>query len=82
MKFDLYKEVALSADIPEHRLKKGDVATVVEYMEPKQDHEPVYVLEVFNAVGESVEVLMVMESQIESLRDDELFQVRHFAAAA
>lgn len=81
MKFELYKDVALAVDIPEHRLKKGDVATIAESIEPRPDHEPAYVLEVFSAVGESVDVLIVQESQIEPLQPDELFQVRHFAAA-
>ena len=82
MKFELYTEVALATDIPEHRLQKGDVATIAESIEARPDHEPAYVLEVFSAVGESVDVLIVQESQIEPLGDDELFHVRHYAAAA
>jgi Domain of unknown function (DUF4926) len=82
MTFELYKEVALTTDIPEHRLKKGDVATIADKIEPRPNHEPAYVLEVFSAIGETVDVLIVQESQIEPLQADELFQIRHFAAAA
>ena len=32
MKFELYKDVALAVNIPEHRLQKGDIAKVVEYL--------------------------------------------------
>jgi len=31
MKFQLYKQVALTRDIPEDGLRKGDVATVVDH---------------------------------------------------
>ena len=79
MKFELYQEVALAEDIPDHGLRKGDVATIVEQIEPRPGNEPGYALEVFNAVGETVDVLMVSESQIEELRPNELLHIRPFA---
>jgi hypothetical protein len=80
MKFELFSRVALSVDIPKHHLKRGDVATVVEQIEPGLNMEPGYVLEVFNAIGETVAVPMVAESEIEPLRENELLQVRSFEA--
>ena len=77
MKFALYSQVALAVDVPEHHLRKGDIATVADRFEKGG-----YVLEVFNALGESVDVLTLPESSLEPLQADELFQVRHFAAAA
>lgn len=82
MKFDLYKRVALAEDLPERRLRRGDVVTVVEHHPGRAGQEPGYSLEVFNAVGESVDVVTVRESQIEPLTADELLTVRPIPTAA
>ena len=79
MKFDLYSRVALAEDLPEHRLRRGDVVTVVEYHQGHPGEEPGYSLEVFNAVGETVDVVTVRESQIEPLTADESLTVRSLA---
>ena len=47
-----------------------------------EGQEPGYSLEVFNALGETVAVVTVRESQIEPLRADELLAVRTVSAAA
>lgn len=75
MNFELYKDVVLSKDIPEYKLKKGDVATVVDY-HPSKTSEDGYSLEVFNAVGETIAVVTVIESEIESLKESEVLSVR------
>ena len=59
----------------------GDVATVVEYHVGRPGQEPGYTLEVFNAVGESIAVVTVRESQIEPLTANELLHVRPLAEA-
>jgi len=79
MKFDLYSRVALAQDLPEHRLCRGDVVTVVDYHAVRSGQEPGYSLEVFNAVGETVDVVTVRESQIEPLTANELLTVRSLA---
>ena len=81
MKFELFKRVALAVDIPERRLKKGDIATVVEYLPAGNNPEPGYALEVFNTVGETIDVLAVAESEIEPLRSDEVWHARHLVEA-
>jgi len=63
MKFPLFKQVALARDVAEDGLKKGDVATVVDY-HPVPDGEDGYSLEVFNAVGDTIVVTVVAESAI------------------
>lgn len=78
-KFELYKDVALAVDIPEHRLKRGDIAKVVEYLPAPPEAELGYALEVFNAVVETIDVLAVGESEIELLRPDEVWHARQFA---
>jgi len=79
MKHEMFDEVVLSSDIPEKKLKKGDVATVVEY-HPVSEGEDGYSLEVFNAVGDTIAVITVPESSIQSFTKDEILSVRSFAA--
>ena len=79
MKFDLYSRVALVEDLPERGLRRGDVVTIVDHHAGASGQEPGYSLEVFNAVGETVDVVTLRESQIEPLTADELFTVRLLA---
>lgn len=81
MKYKLFEEVVLARDIPEKGLKKGDVATVVEH-HPAPDGEDGYSLEVFNALGDTIAVVTVSESLIESLKEDEVFSVRSMATGS
>jgi hypothetical protein len=78
MKFELYKDVVLRKNIPAYRLKKGDVATIVEY-HPSKSSDDGYSLEVFNAVGETIAVVTVSESDIEMLKENEVLSVRPMA---
>jgi hypothetical protein len=82
MKFEMFSRVALKTDVPEHGLRRGDLATIVEYHEGRSGQEPGYSLEVFNAVGETVAVITLRESQIQPLSAREILHVRHMAAAA
>ena len=82
MKYELFSRVALKTHLPEHRLRSGDVATVVEYHPGRPGQEPGYSLEVFNAVGETVAVVTVRESQIEPLTSGDLLHVRPLAETA
>jgi hypothetical protein len=81
MTYELYSQIALAEDIPEHGLKRGDVARVVETIPPEHAEPRSYVLEVFNALGESMNVIIVAAKQIEPLRNDEYFTVRHMQEA-
>lgn len=75
MKHELYKEVVLLIDIPKKKLKKGDVATVVDD-HPSEKAEDGYTLEVFNALGDSIAVVTVSASDIAPLQKTEIFSVR------
>ena len=79
MSYELFSEVVLATDIPAKGLRRGDVATVVE-RHPVAEGETGYSLEVFNALGETLAVLTVPESQIKPLTRDEVFTVRPIAA--
>ena len=81
MKIELFKRVALKIDIPDEGLRKGDVATIVDYL-PGKDGEDGYALEVFNAIGETIAVVMVSESAVEPLTRDKIPSVRLLAKTA
>jgi hypothetical protein len=81
MKYNLFEEVVLKNDIPEKGLRKGDVATVVEH-HPVPGGEDGYSLEIFNALGDTIAVITVPESSIESLTENEVFSVRPLATGS
>jgi hypothetical protein len=65
MAFELFSKVGLAVDVPLHKLRKGDVATIVETHTGRPGSEPGYSLEIFTAVGETLAVVTVRESEIE-----------------
>ncbi len=84
MSIELYQRVALTRDVSEGNLQKGDIATVVENPPATKESkgEPGYALEVFNALGETTAVVFVPASAVRSLRADEIPHVRPLARAA
>lgn len=80
MALNYFARVALKEDFPEYRLRKGDVATIVEIHEGGQHQPTGYSLEVFNALGDTLTVLVVSESQIEPLTETEVLNVRQLEA--
>lgn len=75
MAFELFSQVALQEDFLHYKLKRGDVATVVERHLVK-DGEDGYSLEVFNSVGETIAVLVVSETQIQPLLNNEILHIQ------
>jgi hypothetical protein len=82
MTIELYQEVALTRDLPEHGLRSGDVAMLVDFVPHPTNGEEGCVLEVFNAIGESIVVIAVPISAVEILRQDEILSVRSLAKAS
>jgi hypothetical protein len=82
MKHELFSRVALLTAIPQHKLQTGDVATIVEYHTGHAGQEPGYSLEVFNAVGETIAVVTLRESEIEPLAVNEILHVRRLDEVA
>jgi len=82
MTLELYREVALTCDLPEYELRAGDIATLVDFVSHPSGGEEGCVLEVFNAVGESLTVIAVSLSTVEVLRPDEILTVRSLAKAS
>ena len=80
MKFELYKDVVLARDVPEHRLKRGDIVKPVEHHVALDGSEG-YSADVFNALGDPLTVITVPDSALEPLREDEVLYARVMAAA-
>lgn len=78
MKYELYQEVALTADLPDSKFKAGDIATLVEFVAHPTEGEEGCVLEIFDAVGESIAVIAVAKSAIQPLKAGEILSVRSF----
>ena len=78
MEMKLYQRVAFVKDMPGHNLIKGDVAEVVELLPATKNSggEEGYVLEVFNAVGETIDVVIVSASAVKPLTEEEILHVR------
>ncbi len=75
MKYQMFQHVALARDLPEKGLKRGDLAIVVE-CHPIPDGEDGYSLEVLNALGETLAVVVVPEAALKQVQADEVLQVR------
>jgi hypothetical protein len=82
MTMQLYQEVALTRDLPEYELRSGDIAMLVDFVPHPTNGEEGCVLEVFNAIGESIVVIAVPISAVEILRQDEILSVRSLAKAS
>jgi hypothetical protein len=80
MRFNLFEQVALARDIPEKNLCAGDVATIVEH-HPSSTGEDGYTLEIFDAVGDTLAVVTLAETEIEPLRAGEILSVRPLVPA-
>jgi Domain of unknown function (DUF4926) len=72
----LYERVALTRDLNEHSLKRGDVATLVDKVPHPAGGPDGLVLEVTNALGDSLQVVIVNVDDIEPLSADEVLAVR------
>lgn len=62
--YPLFSQVALTENLPEHHLKRGDIATVVEHYPMPDEEEDGYSLEGFGVPNVTVEVA---DSQIISV---------------
>ena len=77
----LYDRVALRVSVAELALQAGDVATLVDFVEHPSSGSRGCVLELFNALGESIGVVTVPENSVEPLRADEVLAVRPMVVA-
>lgn len=74
----LYDRVALNRDFAEHGLKRGDIATLVDRVPHPASGPDGLVLEVTNALGESLQVVIATANDVEPLHANEVLAVRQF----
>ena len=82
MSLTIHDRVVLKRDIAEHRLCAGDVVYLVDFVPHPSGGEQGCVIEVFNALGESLTVATVPISAVEPLAADEVFSVRRMPGSA
>ena len=75
MKLELYSDAVLTCDVPEHRLKRGDIVKLVDHHVAPDGTEG-FSIEVFNAVGNTIAVTAVPVTALEPLREDEVLCAR------
>ena len=80
MKLEFYKRVAIAADLPQYGLRRGDVVMLVDELTAR-DGSPgyaveVFAVEVFNAVGDTIDVHFIAAAAVEPLWEDEVLCVR------
>ena len=82
MKPELYQEVYLTRDVSETNLKEGDIAMLVDYVSNVKGGEEGAILEIFDVLGESIDVVIVPVSAIATLKANDRPAVRVLAQAA
>lgn len=75
-KLELYQYVALNQDLAEYNLKQGDVAMLIDYVTHPRGGEDGYIVEVFNAAGDSLAVFTVPISAVKKLPTEAVLSVR------
>ncbi len=76
MRPELYTQVVVTQDIPKEHLKQGDLAMFIDVLSHPGGGQDGAILEIFNAVGESIAVVTVPISAIEPLRPEYVPSVR------
>lgn len=72
MSLELYQQVVINRNIPELSLQAGDSAWLIDFVTPSEGGEVGCVLEIHNALGESLTVVVVPVSAVEPLRSDQV----------
>jgi hypothetical protein len=67
MKPELYSRVIVTVDVPQEDVRRGDIATVIDYVPHPQGGEEGAILEIFDALGNSLGVVIVPVSAIAPL---------------
>jgi hypothetical protein len=73
---ELYSKIYLNRDFPEYNLKTGDLATFIDTVPDPESIEEGYILEVFNAIGESIDVVVVPKSAVSPLQANQIPSIR------
>jgi Domain of unknown function (DUF4926) len=71
VQYPLFAQVSLTEDLPEHHLKRGDIATIVEHYPMPEGEEDGYSLEGFNVPHITVEVAASQIIPVSQWRQEE-----------
>lgn len=71
-----HDQVVITADLPEHNLKAGDVGVVVHIYADGEAYE----LEIFALDGRTLDVVTVEASQVRPVKRDDVLHVRERSA--
>jgi Domain of unknown function (DUF4926) len=77
MRFKLLETVVLNRDLPERRLRKGDLGTIVHIYEPDGLE-----VEFVSAAGMTEALVTLTESDVRAVSDDDLITVRQVDRSA
>ena len=80
MTLELFSEVTLTQNIDEYNLKIGDIATLIDFVPHPDGKEDGCILEIFNAVGESIAVVTVSKQAIQPLQANQILTTRLLSA--
>jgi hypothetical protein len=78
---NLFRRVVLTADIPQHGLRIGDVGVVVETYEGRGDIPPAFEVEFFSATGDTVAVVTVPATNLRDATAQEVLSAREMTGA-
>lgn len=81
MKFDLFQRAVLGKDFPQYGLQRGDMGIVVEYV-PRSGQDDGYILEFFDAQGNTIDVFPFLESDLDVPRPNTILTYREITRAA
>jgi hypothetical protein len=76
-----FRRVVLTVDLPQQRLRAGDVGVVVDQYEIGEGHPEGYELEFFSATGQTLAVVSVPATSTREATDREVLSVRELARA-
>jgi len=80
MNIELFQDVVLIKGVPSENLQMWDVAVLVDYVSHPRGGEEGAVLEIFNALGESIQTVVVPVSVIAPVTANLMPTVRQLAA--
>ncbi len=73
---ELYQDIILNQDFPEYQLKQGDLATLIDFVPHPTGGEKGCILEIFNGLGESINVVTVPLSAVKKLSSEDVLTTR------
>lgn len=83
MNYELYSRAALNTDIENTIFKKGDIGIIVEIINSmKCINEKGYCLEIFDALGNTIDVIVVGETQLQPLSENNILHIRELEFVA